>query len=355
MAYTGINKSTDYFNTVTYTGNASGQTISGVGHQPDFIWVKQRSDNGYDHSLHNSVSGLLKKLASNKTDAEVTNTDTITSSNADGFVLGADTAGPAANSVNQDTKNYVAWNWKANGAGSANTDGDINSTVSANTTAGFSIVAYTGNGTNNQTVGHGLGVAPNMVIIKNRDNGNKAWVCYHSALGATKAIFLEQTAQANTSNSYFVNTAPTNSLFTIGDSSHVNNNGDNHIAYCFADKKGYSKFGGYTGNGSTDGTFIYTGFKPAFLLWKQTNTGGQAWGLFDNKRDPHNFVSLRLTPDTNDSEGSPSAAGSCDFLSNGFKWRSDFGSRNGNGGTYIYMAFAEAPLVGSNNVPATAR
>ena len=166
MAYSTINKSTDYFNTVTYTGSAGGQTISGVGHQPDFIWVKQRGDAGYDHSLHTSVSGLLKQLISNSTAAEITNTDTVTSNNADGFVLGDDTAGPSANSNNQNGKNYVAWNWKANGQGSSNTDGSINTTyTSVNTTAGFSISKYTGTGAS-ATIGHGLGVAPNVIITK---------------------------------------------------------------------------------------------------------------------------------------------------------------------------------------------
>ena len=347
MAYTTINKSSDFFNTKLYTGNAGTQAITGVGFQPDLVWTKARNTTS-SNLWYDIVRGVHKYIRSDKTNAEGTATNTLISFDSDGFTVGDGDNGNASGA------NGVAFNWKAGGGqGSSNTDGSINTIyTSVNTTAGFSISTYTGNGTNNQTVGHGLGATPSMVIIKDRDNGNKAWVCYHSALGATKAIFLEQTAQANTSNSYFVNTAPTNSLFTIGDSSHVNNNGDKYIAYCFAEKTGYSKFGSYTGNGSsTDGTFVYTGFKPAFIMGKYTGGTGD-WYLWDNKRLGYNPDNNKLKPNTNDAETTENWI---EMYSNGFKFFNNSGDFNYSGYNFIYMAFAEAPLVGSNNVPATAR
>ena len=345
-----IDKPSEHFNTVTYTGNASGQTITGVGHQPDFIWIKQRGDAGYDHSLHNSVSGLLKKLASNKTDAEVTNTDTITSANADGFVLGADTAGPAANSVNQDTKNYVAWNWKANGAGSSNTDGDITSTVSANTTAGFSIVKYTGNGSNDQRVGHGLGARPTAWFIKRLGSADD-WIVYHQGLATN--WYDDTYLYLNSSNAVMgsVNAGtgnPTSSVFYIGDTGRTGASGDDYIAYVFAEKKGFSKFGSYSGNSSTNGTFVYTGFKPAFVIIKKHNDTAN-WMMYDNKREGYNVDNDHLKPNTNEAEGT---SDDLDLLSNGFKLRTSGSGENS--GNFIYMAFGQS-LVGSNNVPCTAR
>jgi len=349
MAYTTIKKPSDYFNTVTYTGNAGGQTISGVGHQPDFIWVKQRGDAGYDHSLHNSVSGLLKQLISNSTAAEITNTDTVTSNNADGFVLGADTAGPNANSNNQDGKNYVAWNWKANGTGSANTAGSINSTVSANTTSGFSIVSWTGT-SGNTTIGHGLGVIPSVVIAKNIGGSGTNWIVYHKDLSSGYYVKLNLTNPQDNANAYFT-ADPTNSILSLTGNTAANSNGNNMIAYCFNDVQGYSKFGSYTGNGNADGTFVYTGFKPAFVLQKNyTNGSNNDWTLADNKRPGYNETNKRLVPNTSAAEATNNAI---DLLSNGFKCRQDQSNANASGGTYIYMAFAEEPLVGDN--PATAR
>ena len=345
-----IDKPSDYFNTVTYTGTAGGQTISGVGHQPDFIWVKQRGDAGYDHSLHNSVSGLLKQLISNSTDAEITNTDTITSNNSDGFVLGADTAGPNANCNNQDTKNYVAWNWKANGAGVANTDGSISSTVSASATSGFSIVSYTGTGAN-ATVGHGLGTAPSMIIVKNRDN-TEEWKVYHASLGATLFLRLNGgDAQTSSATYQWNGTTPTSSVFSVGIGNSTNTT--DYIAYCFADTL-MSKMGSYTGNGSTDGTFVYTGFKPAFVLGKRTDSAG-GWWLSDNKRSSgFNLNDEYLIADSSNAEADDGSFAS-DFLSNGWKARATNGNFNESGGSYIYMCFAENPFVSSTGVPATAR
>ena len=350
-----IDKPSLYFNTVTYTGNASGQTISGVGHQPDFIWIKQRGDAGYDHSLHNSVRGLLKKMASNKTDAEVTNTDTITSSNADGFVLGADTAGPSANSVNQDTKNYVAWNWKANGAGSANTDGGINSTVSVNNTAGFSVVKY-GTGTGSATtVGHGLNAAPNLIIIKPLGTiTTGGWIMGADAIDSTwNNVFTVNETGAAANDPSFNDTTPTNQVFSVGNN-NTNRSGENYIAYCFVEKKGYSKFGSYAGNGNADGTFVYTGFKPAFVLLKSINNGNWNWRQMDSVRDNNRNDGTNNILFANVTEAENSSELDIDYVSNGFKLRDARTGVNGSGWTIMYMAFAKNPIVGSNNVPATA-
>ena len=344
MAYSTINKSTDYFNTVTYTGSAGGQTISGVGHQPDFIWVKQRGDAGYDHSLHTSVSGLLKQLISNSTAAEITNTDTVTSNNADGFVLGDDTAGPSANSNNQNGKNYVAWNWKANGQGSSNTDGSINTTyTSVNTTAGFSISKYTGTGAS-ATIGHGLGVAPNVIITK------------QLMMGYSQYMSLNTTDASQATGGALISSVSNTTYSCDGNSAINAGSGSTYIAYCFAEKTGYSKFGTYTGNANADGPFIYTGFKPAFVITKRTDTSGGHWVINDNKRN-------NQTPLTNPSNDWLYAGGNneeydatnypMDLLSNGFKIRHTGGYQN-TANNYLYMAFGQT-LVGSNNIPATAR
>jgi len=354
MSYSTIDKPTDYFNTVTYTGSAGGQTISGVGNQPDFIWVKQRGDAGYDHSLHNSVSGVLKQLISNSTAAEITNNDTVTSTNADGFVLGADTAGPNANSNNQDGKNYVAWNWKAgtsftNDASSTGI-GTIDSAGSFNNTAGFSIVSYTGTGSNG-TIKHGLSTAPEMYITKSLSNA-RSWAVYNQNIGNTKAVFLNSTDAQDTDATYWNSTSPTSSVLSLGTRSEMNHNGENFIAYCFSEKQGYSKFGSYTGNGNADGTFVNTGFKPAFVMIKNTSSGSTKWTMCDNKRDGFNDNNHRLFADTNDAE---SASNPWEMYSNGFKMTTTGSFVNASGSNYIYMAFAENPLVGSNFVPTTAR
>jgi len=354
MSYSTIDKPTDYFNTVTYTGSAGGQTISGVGNQPDFIWVKQRGDAGYNHSLHNSVSGVLKQLISNSTAAEITNTDTVTSTNADGFVLGADTAGPNANSNNQDTKTYVAWNWKAgtsftNDASSTGI-GTIDSAGSFNNTAGFSIVSYTGTGSNG-TIKHGLSTAPEMYITKSLSNA-RSWAVYNQNIGNTKALFLNSTDAQDTDATYWNSTSPTSSVLSLGTRSEMNHSGENFIAYCFAPKQGYSKFGSYAGNGNADGPFTYTGFKPAFVMIKNTSSGSTKWTMCDNKRDGFNDNNHRLFANTDDAE---STSNPWEMYSNGFKMTTTGSFVNASGSNYIYMAFAENPLVGSNFVPTTAR
>ena len=348
-----INKPTDYFNTVLYTGNGSTQSITGVGFQPDWIWGKNRSG-ANAHWVNDVIRGVDIRLIPNETGAEDNpSTDIVTSFDSDGFSLGSNTEG------NANTNNYVSWNWKANGSGSSNTDGSITSTVSANTTAGFSIVSYTGTGSN-ATVGHGLGVAPSVIIIKHREKGTGYnWVVYHhknTSAPETDFLKLNLTDATADDNTMFNDTAPTSSVFSIGTAGLTNNNTFNFIAYCFAEKKGYSKFGSYTGNGSTDGTFVYTGFKPAFVLLKRTDTGGNPWLLNDNKRDTFNFCRKNLFPDTSGAEVDVTGeGGTIDILSQGFKLRSLGTTLNGSGSTYIYMCFAENPLVGTNNIPATAR
>jgi len=340
MAYTTINNGSLFMNPKLYTGNGSTNAITGVGFQPDFTWIKNRSQSNTNHRLTDAVRGVTKEIYSDLTAAEATNTNGLTAFGSDGFTVGSN------GDYNGNGNNIVSWNWKANGAGSANTDGSINSTVSANTTSGFSIVSYTGTGAN-ATVGHGLGSLCKFIIIK-RLNSTNDWESGSTALGWDKHLYFN-TGAANTSSNRWQSTAPTNSVFYLGAADGNNASSSPLIAYCFAEKQGYSKFGSYTGNGNADGTFVYTGFKPAFVMTKRTDgTGG--WFMQDDKRLGYNYANYRLFADDSSAE---STASRIDLLSNGFKCRDNDG--NGNGFSYIYMAFAEAPLVGTNNIPANAR
>ena len=346
MAYTTIPKSTDYFNTKLYTGNAGTQTITGVGFQPDWTWIKNRATQGH-HVLTDAVRGANKQINTNRNNAELSLTTQLTAFTSDGFSVGAGTE------VNGNGNNMVSWNWKANGQGSSNTDGTINSTyTSANTTSGFSIVSYTGNGSAGATVGHGLGQTPGVFITK-RLSGTSSWGMYHQSTGAGGFMELNSTNALQSNAAYFNNTAPTSSVFSIGTDSINNTSGSTYIAYCFADIQGYSKFGSYVGNGNADGSFIFCGFKPAFVMIKNATQSGDRWIIHDNKRDVDNGCNHRLFPDGDIAESTSTT--SLDFLSNGFKQRTDAGTSNTNGQTYIFMAFAEAPLVSSNGVAATAR
>jgi len=351
MAYTTINKSSDFFNALLWSGNGSdNRVISGVGFQPDWIWWKQRTGtNG--HGVIDAVrgtSGTNYTLATNNTSAEFDWSSIFKNIQSDGYTVGTDSA------INQSGQTYVGWNWKANGAGSSNTDGSINTTyTSVNTTAGFSISKYTGNGTGGATIGHGLGSVPHMYIVKRLDAGSSNWHVYHQSIGATKGLKLNLTNAESTSD-IWQDTAPTSSVFSLGSSVDVNASGGTYIAYCFAEKTGYSKFGSYTGNGNADGTFVYTGFKPNWVMIKETSGVG-GWRIFDNKRPGYNEP-YALLADNSDAETETGASrNKIDQLSNGFKLRFQYNDTNGAGGSYIYMAFAEAPLVGSNNVPCTAR
>ena len=337
-----INKPSEYFNTLIYTGNdTDGRAITGVGFQPDWVWFKGRTV-ASDNEVYDAVRGATKNIATNLTAAEATNSNRLQSFDSDGFTLGNST------SVNK-IYNYVAWNWRANGSGVSNTDGDITSTVSANTTSGFSVVKWTGTGSDG-TIGHGLGVAPKMVIVKSLAN-TTAWMVYHASLGNAQEIYLNSSSGSGASTAWN-STTPTDAVISLdgGSGNGVNASGD-YIAYVFEEKKGFSKFGSYTGNGNTDGTFVYTGFKPALLIRKRTDASND-WYINDNKRAGYNPQNDYLFPNTTQAE---SALQRFDFLSNGFKIRTTDGGDNASGGTYIYMAFAENPLVGTNNIPATAR
>jgi hypothetical protein len=357
MAYTNIDLPTEYFNTLLYTGNGSARTITGVGFQPDWVWVKDRTSANY-HYLYDVLRGNNLNLFTNDTSAEVNvttgqNGGGVGSQASDGFTIVAGNVN--TNNVNTNTNLYASWNWKANGAGVSNTQGSITSTVSANTTSGFSIVSYTGNATNGATVGHGLSSPPQMVITKGRGSAD-AWQIltniYHN-YSEGDFIYLDTTdAKANSVNVSFL---PTSTTWQMK-SGQAGNTAITKIAYCFHSVKGFSKFGSYTGNGSADGTFVYTGFKPAFLIVKRYNDAGYDWLMYDNKRQvSFNVVDDFLKPNTADTETTGNANQSLDFLSNGVKFRGSGASSNGSGASYIYMAFAENPFVSSKGLPTTAR
>jgi len=339
----------DYFNTRLYVGNGypttNGQTIDGVGFKSDFTWIKDRDRSGYNHYLFDSIRGATKKLMSTVSNPEGTEGTSLTSWNIDGFVLGAN------NEVNYENDDFVSWNWKAGGTAVLNEQGSINSNVSANTDAGFSIVSFTGNGSNDATIGHGLDTTPAMIITKNRDDSVN-WRVWHKDLPSNYVLFLASTlgeiVPAGHSNGYIKTVGDTTySVYQANiDTNGVNGSGDAMIAYCFAEIEGYSKFGSYTGNGSTDGTFVYTGFRPAFVLGKSISSTGDDWFIFDSERDPHNVIGLDLNPNSTANE--PTTPGTyVDFVSNGFKFRATSGLVN-DGTTFIYMAFAEAPFKYAN-------
>jgi hypothetical protein len=343
-----IDKPSDYFNTVLYTGNGGTQSITGLDFAPDWVWLKCRN-RVEENVVFDVIRGATKKIYPNLTSAESTEVNTLTSFNSDGFSLGS------AGLSNSSGDTFASWNWKAGGTASSNTDGSITSSVSANTTAGFSIVSYTGNGSAGATVGHGLSSKPGMMIFKER-NGVTGWVVYHhknTSAPATEYLQLNTDAATADYADYFNDTEPTSSVFTLGNDTGINQNTDTYIAYCFAEKQGYSKFGSYTGNGDADGTFVYTGFKPAFVMIKRSDSSPYYWNVLDNKRDTYNPEKLTLFPNVDEVEYN--YTNFADFLSNGFKLRFTGAGANASGGTYIYMAFAENPFVSSTGVPATAR
>jgi hypothetical protein len=324
-----------YFNTVLYTGTGSSLSVTGVGFQPDFTWIKGRSG-ATNHALYDAVRGVQKDLVSNATSAETTETTGLTAFGSDGFTVGA------LAKLNTSTATYVGWNWKANGAGVSNTAGTISSTVSANTTAGIAVVTYTGTGTLG-TVGHGLGVAPAMIIIKGRSRVAD-WDIYHKSLGNGQYISLNLTGAAG-SSAWLNNTSPSSTVFTVNGGTYgANFSGATTVAYCFAEVAGFSKFGSYTGNGSADGPFVYCGFRPRWILVKKSSAAGNAWSLVDTARDTYNVSQLVLRPSGSDAEVTASATPPMDILSNGFKLRSTWDDYNGSGATYIFAAFAEAPF-----------
>ena len=359
MSYTnGLDDPTTLFNTVLYTGNDSSQSITGVGFQPDWIWLKSRAGTygAYNPQAYDSVRGFNTGGDLTPANSNVEGVDSgahgyISAVGADGFTLGAGSTNSHQN--NGASTTYVSWNWKAGGSASSNSNGSITSSVSANTTAGFSIVSYTGTGAN-ATVGHGLGAAPAMIIQKNRIDGQPWWV-YHSSIGAGGQLRLSGTDAAGSDGGVLWNsTAPTSTVFSLGDNGGSNGSSDACIAYCFAEKQGYSKFGKYVGSGSaSSGTFIYTGFKPTWVMNKATSISGENWQINDIKRKTFNVNSTSLFANSHIAESSDGMY--IDILSNGFKARETGNGTNGSGVSYIYAAFAESPFVTSTGVPTTAR
>ena len=346
MAYTTINKSTDHFNTKLYTGTGSSNAITGVGFQPDFTWIKITSE-ANNHELYDAVRGVTKRIYSDQNSAEDTNSYGLTAFGTDGFTVST------GNAVNKSSGSFASFNWKANGAGSSNSDGDITATVSANTTSGFSIVKYTGNGSSGATVGHGLGSDVKMVMCKGLGD-TYGWKVFHTNLTSGKTLVLNTNAAEDTDANRIASANA--STFTTSGTFSVNESGSDYVAYCFAEKTGFSKFGSYTGNGNANGAFIYTGFKPAFIIIKRIDAT-ENWVMENNKSRTYNpsYDFLLADSSSNPSPGAADNYQKLDILSNGFKSRTTSVYSNASGGTYIYMAFAAAPLVGSNNVPATAR
>jgi len=337
----------DYFNVKLYTGNGSTQSVTGVGFQPDWVWIKGRGSSAYDHQLFDAVRGATKAIASNDNSTEATYSNSVTSFDSDGFSLG-DFA-----RTNSNGDNKVAWNWRAGaGAGSSNTDGSINTTsTSVNTTAGFSISKYTGTGSV-ATIGHGLGAVPSVVLVKRLDSSSD-WRMFHTGAGPTKQLFLNTTGQKDDDNTIWNDTAPTSSVFTVGTNTGSNASGGTYVAYCFTDIKGFSKCGKYLGNGSaTESGVIYLGFKPSFFMIKNIDAS-EPWMMYDAKRLGYNPAYSRIYANTN---GQEDAETKMDFISTGVKLRSaGDGHINQNGYNFVYMAFAENPLVSSNNIPALAK
>jgi len=334
-----ITKPNQHFDVNLWTGTGSaGQVQTNSGSmRPDFVWIKNRSSTG-GHWWSDSVRGAANYLSSQSTDAEASSATGLSSFNSNGFTVGSDswTGGNAAT--------YVGWQWKAGGTAVTNTSGSITSQVSANPTAGFSIVTWTGTGST-ATIGHGLGVAPRMIIWFHRTNASAySHGVYHASLpSAAYVVYLNLTNAQSSDNNAFNSTAPTSSVFTVGGY----NSSDTMVAYCFAEVAGYSAFGSYTGNGSADGPFVYTGFRPRFVMIKQSSSSNY-WWLKDSARSPANQANLRIAPNLNNAEADDSSFNGADFLSNGFKLRGTDTTTNQSSGTYIYMAFAEAPLKFAN-------
>ena len=349
MAYTAIDDPEAHFQAKLYTGNDSTQSITFDGStdmQPDLIWIKSRT-NGASHVLTDAVRGVNSQLYSEGNWAAGTYTNMVTAFGSDGWTMGS-------NAQVNGAQNYVAWCWKAGTtSGIAGSPSITPTSYSFNATSGCSIIKYDGTGSA-ATLPHGLGVAPKVVIVKRTDDAND-WLVYHEKVGATKYMRLDSTQAETTSSTAWNDTAPTSTLFSIGDRNEVNNSSGTYVAYCFASKQGYSKFGSYEGNGNADGTFVYTGFRPAFVMTKYTSPGGGVgdWNMYDNKREGYNVENDYLAANTTSVENS--SDNQVDLLSNGFKWRATDSDTNEDGSTYVYMAFAESPFVNSEGVPTNAR
>ena len=341
-----IDKPSDYFNTKLYTGTGSSNAVTGVGFQPDFIWGKSR-DTADSHFLVDVIRGATKHVRSDSDGAQFTRAQDVKTIDSDGFTVGTDDL------VNKNTTTFVSWNWLGSNTTASNGNGSITSTVSVNATSGFSVVKWTGSGAN-ATIGHGLGATPSMLLVKNA-TATGGWRVWHQDLTSTQTLQLNTTAAVNTSAGQFNSSATFNStVFSVGGEGDTNQSSQTIISYSFAEKPFFSKMSSYTGNGNANGPFVYTGFKPAFIIRKNINAADE-WTLIDSTRSPFNPTNETLVPNS-------TAAGSTDWdtdiLSNGFKPRTVESAHNGNGNTIIYMAFAENPFVtstGNGSIPATAR
>jgi hypothetical protein len=359
MAYTTIDDPSAYFHIQLYTGNnLTTQTITNDANsgdfQADWLWIKNRDD-VEQHHLMDSNRGANKFLHSNASDDEREGSyngghNDINAFGSNGFTI---TSNGSGDELNFGTRTYVAWQWKANGGTTTSQTGaDINSVTQASTTAGFSIVTYTGDGNTSQTVKHGLGGVPEAILMKNRDRSSQ-WESYFAPVGNSHIMELStNAAKQDTDN--FGNTDPTSTVFTVDSgANNANASGEDIVAYCFRSIQGYSKIGSYKGNGNADGAFVYTGFKPAWVIVKLSSGSGEDWHIFDSKRSTSNVVKERLIANGNAAENANDSI--LDFLSNGFKFRENNAGWNGSNNTYIYMAFAEQPFVSSEGVPTTAR
>ena len=352
MAYTTIDDPELYFQIKLYSGTGSTLSITFDGEedmQPDLIWGKGRSLDGYNHGVVDSVRGVEKNIYTNLGEAEEAYSTGVTAFGSNGFTVGS------GNVFNNASQTYVAWCWKAGTSysndASATSVGSIDSDGSINTTSGVAIIRWSGTGAN-ATIAHGI-AAPKMMIIKRISGGTESWVVYHQEISPAKHLFINNTDAENADTNNFQNTATTSSVFSVGTYNQMNASGTNNmIAYCFAEKQGFSRFGSYTGNGNADGTFIYTGFRPAMVLIKRTDATDH-WLIYDDQRG-YNGDIASLRPNESHSESTASGY-EIDILSNGFKARQNHDDINGSGNTYVYMSFAKAPLVNSNGVPCNAR
>ena len=330
------------FGIVTYTGTGSTQAITGLGFQPDFVWIKDLSD-GENHRLTDSSRGVTKGVRSDLANSEITDSGGVTAFGTDGFTVGDH------NNYNASTNTLVAWCWRANGGTtSTNTSGTITSTVQANTAAGFSIVTYTGDGTDGASIGHGLSSGPNMIFVKNRDAGD-SWAVYHSGTGNASHLILDTGTGVTTSSAYWNSFTPSSTIFKVGNDHKLNASTEKYVAYCWHDVEGFQKFGAHTGNGNTDGPFIYTGFKPRMIMIKRTD-GSHYWYCIDSARPdstgtvlPTNPITSLLNWDGDIGASTHGFTNNIHFFGNGFKMRTSGGSLNGDGGNFIYAAWGDNP------------
>ena len=334
-----------FMNATLWTGTGSTRSVAngnpGQSFQPDLVWLKIRSS-ADSNGLFDSVRGAGKRLQSNDTSAEATTTAVQSAFTSDGFTVGTD---PQSNG---NGSTYVGWQWKAGGAAVTNTAGSISAQVSANTTSGFSIVTYTGNATSGATVGHGLGVAPSFIIAKSRTQAATDWPTYHISTGNNGGCTLNETAAKVTTAIWWNNTTPSSTVVTLGNGAQTNGNTQSMVAYCWAPIAGYSAFGSYTGNGSTDGPFVYTGFRPRFVIIKSSTFAGADWVMYDSARNTYNALTSELSPNSSAAENNYGGAARMDFVSNGIKMRTAGAGLNNSGSTYIYMVFAENPFKYAN-------